>query len=602
MIKRYAAAVATVCAFLVAVPSLARAQSVTLAWDANTESDLAGYKLAYGTASKSYSKEIDVGKQTTYTVSGLDTTKDTYFAVRAYSTSGLHSAYSNEVLLPAASAPPPPPPPVTTISSFTATSPSPYLVGQSVTWTTLASNTAGPVEYKVFLYGATTGWKVARDWSSLNTFTWIPTLADVGDRAMQVWVRAVGSTASYEAWIGASFKVNVQPLTLSADVDFPTPPGNPVKWTATPVATNNDPLEFRFMQLNQATGVWSVARDYASSSEFTWTPAQAGNYTIEAWARKVGNTTQYDSKASSGTVSVASSPLQLSVRSDVTFPVLTSTAITWTVRPKGGTAGPLQFQFWRYSAKTAQWTMVRDYSTSKTYSWVPAWGDEGQYNLQVLARNAGSTAASDAAVSTGTFQIDRAPMQLSADKLFPLAPGTTATIRAEAASGGTTLEYQFWLYNQGTGTWTNARPYHTSQTYAWTPTTVGTYAFQVWARRVGSTEQYETWRSTNLLEVSQTPAKLEQLTVSTTLPAKAGTTITWTAHASGGTAGPVQYAFYLYTEGIGWSLLKAYSSSNSVSWTPTAAGTYAIQAWVRSAGSTATYESFKSSGYFTITP
>jgi len=35
---------------------------VTLAWDPNTEPDLAGYKLCYGNASGDYAQVIDIGK------------------------------------------------------------------------------------------------------------------------------------------------------------------------------------------------------------------------------------------------------------------------------------------------------------------------------------------------------------------------------------------------------------------------------------------------------------------------------------------------------------------------------------------------------------
>ncbi len=73
--------------------------SVTLAWDANTEPDLAGYRLYYGTASGSYPNRVDAGKQTTCTVDGLDPAKSYYFVVTAYNTSGQESGYSNETVL-----------------------------------------------------------------------------------------------------------------------------------------------------------------------------------------------------------------------------------------------------------------------------------------------------------------------------------------------------------------------------------------------------------------------------------------------------------------------------------------------------------------------
>jgi hypothetical protein len=75
----------------------------TLSWDPPTTNadgtpltDLAGYKVYYGTVSGSYSQNINVGNITTYTVADLNN-GTYYFAVTAYNTSGNESEYSNEV-------------------------------------------------------------------------------------------------------------------------------------------------------------------------------------------------------------------------------------------------------------------------------------------------------------------------------------------------------------------------------------------------------------------------------------------------------------------------------------------------------------------------
>jgi hypothetical protein len=70
---------------------------VSLEWDANTEPDLDGYKLYYGSASRSYGYIIDVGNQTSFTVVDLVEGETYYFSVTAYNTSGYESTYSNEV-------------------------------------------------------------------------------------------------------------------------------------------------------------------------------------------------------------------------------------------------------------------------------------------------------------------------------------------------------------------------------------------------------------------------------------------------------------------------------------------------------------------------
>src|SRR5262245_11669386 len=81
----------------------AQAQQVQLAWDAPVQangtpvSNLAGYKLYYGSQSGQYSTTIFVGLTTTYTVTNLSAGQTYYFAVKDFNSSGTESAFSNEV-------------------------------------------------------------------------------------------------------------------------------------------------------------------------------------------------------------------------------------------------------------------------------------------------------------------------------------------------------------------------------------------------------------------------------------------------------------------------------------------------------------------------
>jgi fibronectin type 3 domain-containing protein len=73
------------------------AGTISLAWDANASSAIAGYKVYYGTSSGNYPDVINVGNTTTYTVSNLQSGHTYYFAVTDYETSGNESQYSNEI-------------------------------------------------------------------------------------------------------------------------------------------------------------------------------------------------------------------------------------------------------------------------------------------------------------------------------------------------------------------------------------------------------------------------------------------------------------------------------------------------------------------------
>jgi hypothetical protein len=118
-----------------------------VSWDPNTEPDLAGYTIHYGTSSGAYSVAVAVGLTTSYTVTGLNA-GTYYFAVTAENTSGAGSDYSNEgskVILDTT------PPVVSAVAAIGITA-----SGATVTWTT--NETASTqVDYgTTTAYGAST--------------------------------------------------------------------------------------------------------------------------------------------------------------------------------------------------------------------------------------------------------------------------------------------------------------------------------------------------------------------------------------------------------------------------------------------------------------
>ncbi|HWV45562.1 MAG TPA: fibronectin type III domain-containing protein [Nitrospira sp.] len=73
--------------------------SVTLTWNANTESDLAGYRVYRATSSGTYGAPITTiqGNTTSYIATGLQFGTTYFFVVTAFDIAGNESAYSNEV-------------------------------------------------------------------------------------------------------------------------------------------------------------------------------------------------------------------------------------------------------------------------------------------------------------------------------------------------------------------------------------------------------------------------------------------------------------------------------------------------------------------------
>src|SRR4030095_11575748 len=71
---------------------------VTLVWNRNPEPDIGGYNVYYGRSSGDYTRLVTVTDSTARI--GVRGTRTVYFAVTAYNTGGVESAYSEEVHWP----------------------------------------------------------------------------------------------------------------------------------------------------------------------------------------------------------------------------------------------------------------------------------------------------------------------------------------------------------------------------------------------------------------------------------------------------------------------------------------------------------------------
>jgi len=79
------------------IPLFTYASTVTLAWDQNPESDIAGYKVHYGTSTRNYDYSVNAGNYTSCTISGLQEGTTYYFAVTAYVSQMIESDFSEEL-------------------------------------------------------------------------------------------------------------------------------------------------------------------------------------------------------------------------------------------------------------------------------------------------------------------------------------------------------------------------------------------------------------------------------------------------------------------------------------------------------------------------
>ena len=229
--------------------------------------------------------------------------------------------------------------PTARLTSFSSNVAFPAPFNVPITFTAAATAGSASVEYKFWRFTSATGWTVARDYSSTNTYTWYP---PQGSNAVQVWVRAVGSTASYQDWMStAMFDVVVPPprlATIQANVAFPAAPTTSITWTAT-ASGGTGPLEYKFYRYDQSVG-WVVMRDWNQSNQANWTPgaSNVGEHSLQVWVRTVGSNVLYEDWKGTGSFLIATPEVSLTPDRPLTDLHLND-AITWTASVSGA-VGP----------------------------------------------------------------------------------------------------------------------------------------------------------------------------------------------------------------------------------------------------------------------
>jgi hypothetical protein len=246
-----------VCIIIGVIASNALAAQATLAWDPNTESDLAGYKVHYGTISGSYTVHTDVHNVTTYSVTGLTAGQTYYFAATAYDASGNESGYSNPVSYAVPGANGAPTTPATPTGAASA------LVNTAITFSTSATDPNGDSLQYRYDWG---GGVLSSYGAASQSHGW----AAAGQYAVKAQAR--DSLGLESAWSGA------KTITISANPQNQAPTANAgsdqtvnaaaaVSLSGTGTDPENGTLTYQWRQ----TGGTSVALSNPTSARASFT-------------------------------------------------------------------------------------------------------------------------------------------------------------------------------------------------------------------------------------------------------------------------------------------------------------------------------------------
>lgn len=372
--------------------------------------------------------------------------------------------------------------------------------GTMVKWTASASCEVGDTpEYKFWVLPPGGSWTVWQDWSTTDFFDSDTTGLATGSYNVQVWIRAQGSPSTYETWKSRPF--TLANVTKCSSVSSATSPSGQTTIGATVGITSSASCgastpEYKVWHLAPG-GSWAVAADWTTSPMYNWatTGAPAGTHNFQVWARALGSPADYDTYTSFY-YSLATACNSVSNAFSPAGSTLPGNPVSITANAScGGTAN---YAFWM-KAPGGAWSEVQPMGASNVYNWDTTAAAPGVYSFQTWVRNQGSPYAYEAyGSSTYTLLTGGAACTgatLDASPASPQSVGTPVQLTGGAASC-TAAEFKFWKLPPG-GSWAVVQDWSASPTYDWAtgsePT--GNFLFQVWARQVGSTASYETYRT-----------------------------------------------------------------------------------------------------------
>ena len=175
---------------------------------------------------------------------------------------------------------------------------SPQAPGTQVTLSGTAAGCPNP-QFQFYILPPGGSWTILQAYSSSASLVWNTGGSATGSYQFDIWVRQLGSSASYEAHVSPNPTYTLQTgapstsVTLSFNLTSPRAAGTSVQLSA--AATGCPNPEYAFW-VRAPGGQWTMLQGYGPGSTVTWntTGLAPGTYLFDVWVRQSGSTAQYE--------------------------------------------------------------------------------------------------------------------------------------------------------------------------------------------------------------------------------------------------------------------------------------------------------------------
>ena len=436
-------------AALIPLPAIA-ASSVTLAWNPSTATNIAGYKIYYGAASRTYTNVVDVGNLTNATISSLISGTTYYFAATAYDTYALESDYSTEAVFTNVTITPPAIVLSSPVNGASYTAPATVNLAAAVT-------ANGHTITKVQFYNGAT--LLAEAAAAPYSFAWTNVSAGNYSLAAQVVYDSGSTVASAAANVALT---NPLPsIVLAAPVSGAsyTAPAT-INLIASVTANGHTITKVQFYN-----GATLLAEDASAPYTFTWTSVGTGSYSLSARAVYDSGSTVASTLANVTVANATPPSIALTAPANgASYAAHSTINLAAGVTANGHTITKVQF----YDGAA-----LLGENASAPYGFAWANVSAGSYSLTAQAvYDSGSTVASAPVnVTVTNVPLPSIVLTAPANGASYAAPATVGLAATVTANGHTITKVQFY-----SGATLLAEDSSAPYTFIWTSVSAGTYS------------------------------------------------------------------------------------------------------------------------------
>lgn len=332
-----------------------------------------------------------------------------------------------------------------------------------------------------------------RDYNLSSSFSFIPNAE--GSYEISVYSVDAVSSNEYDALSKMSFAVKARPAinSIAADTN-PSFVNKTVVITATG-STNNALYKF----VASKNGIELLTQDYSSSSNLSFIPLSAGNYTVSVYVKDVDSLKEYDDTKSVQLIVYDQATIDLN--SDKSSILLGGSAL-YTINSNNG-SGSIQYRF----TAIKNGTVINDsgYSASNTYLFTPS--ESGAYTVTGYIKDmlSGNEFDNQKAVSLTVYNPQLSSVTASSYFYEGKAVSLTASSTGASPSG---FNYKYEVYRNSSLIASSS--YSSMSSFSFTPATSGSYTIKVYGKDGLSAKNFDSIKQINII-VSAKPLYLSIL-------------------------------------------------------------------------------------------